>query len=129
MDEEVSYSSTVIDHFKNPRNIGEMENPDAVGESRNPACGDTMRLFIKVKESRIVEAMFLTFGCSAAIASSSIATEMIKGKTIDEAFAITDKMVVDALEGLPPSKIHASHLAEKAIKSAILDYKNRFRPK
>ncbi len=123
--EEKGYSPIIIDHFKNPRNIGEMDNPDAVGESKNPACGDTMRLFIKVKDSIIIEAKFLTFGCSAAIASSSITTEMIKGKSIDEASSITDKMVLEALGGLPPSKIHASHLAEKAVKSAIMDYKRK----
>src|SRR3972149_8201785 len=103
-------------HFTQPRNKGEMENPDAVGEATNPVCGDTMRLFIKVEGDRIADATFLTFGCGAAIAASSMTTEMIKGKTVQEALTITDKDVVDALGGLPPSKVHCSILAENAIK-------------
>jgi nitrogen fixation NifU-like protein len=102
-----------------------MEHADGTGEAQNPACGDTMRLFIKVERNRIVDATFLTFGCGAAIASSSMTTEMIKGKTIDEALTISNQMIVDALGGLPPSKIHCSVLAEKAIKAAVIDYRTR----
>ncbi len=105
--------------------MGEMEDPDGVGEAQNPACGDTMRLFIKVEENRIHNARFLTFGCSAAIASSSITTELIKGKTIEEALAISDEMVAQALGGLPPTKMHCSALAQKALTNAISDYRKR----
>ena len=105
--------------------MGEMENPDGVGEAQNPVCGDTMRLFIKVETDRIVDATFLTFGCGAAIASSSITTEMIKGKTIEEALRISDLVIAEALGGLPPTKIHCSVLAEKAIQAAVLDYQKR----
>ena len=126
MSEQIgSYNPIVIDHFTHPRNMGEMDNPDGVGEATNPACGDTMRLFIKVEENRVMDAKFLTFGCAAAIASSSMTTEMIKGKTIEEALAITDQMIVDELGGLPPSKIHCSVLAEKAIRAAVKDYHNK----
>lgn len=114
-----------MDHLRNPRNQGEMDDPDGVGEVQNPVCGDTMRLFIKVDSGRITEATFLTFGCSAAIASSSLTTEMIKGKTIEEALSISEEAIADALGGLPPSKIHCSILAEKAIKAAINDYLRR----
>jgi len=120
-----TYNSTVIDHFNHPRNRGEMENPDGVGEAQNPVCGDTMRLFIKVEANRIVDAKFLTFGCAAAIASSSITTEMIKGKTLEEVLLISNQVVADALGGLPPTKIHCSVLAEQAIKAAVLDYQKR----
>ena len=120
-----SYNPIVIDHFHHPRNMGEMENPDGVGEAQNPVCGDTMRLFIKLEENRIIDAKFLTFGCAAAIASSSIATEMIKGKTLDEALMISNGMVSEALGGLPPTKIHCSVLAEYAIKAAVLDYREK----
>jgi nitrogen fixation NifU-like protein len=116
------YSPIVMDHFTHPRNMGEIENPDGVGEAQNPACGDTMRLFIKVEAERIVDATFLTYGCSAAIASSSITTEMIKGKTIQELLKISNKMVMEALGGLPPTKIHAAMLAEQAVNAAVLDY-------
>jgi len=119
------YNQIVMDHFTHPRNMGEIESPDGVGEATNPVCGDTMRLFIKVVGNRINEAKFLTFGCSAAIASSSITTEMIKGKTIEEALAISNEMVTDALGGLPPIKIHCSVLAEKAIKAVVFDYQKR----
>lgn len=126
MGEEIgSYSQVVIDHLRHPRNIGEMENPDGVGEAQNPACGDTMRLFIKVDTDRIIDAMFLTFGCGAAIASSSITTEMIKGKTIEEVLMISDQVIAEALGGLPPTKVHCSILAEKAIHAAVLDYRKR----
>jgi len=120
-----SYNPIVIDHFTHPRNMGEMENPDGVGEAQNPACGDTMRLFIRVEANRINEAKFLTFGCAAAIASSSITTEMIMGKTLDEALSISNQMVTDALGGLPPTKIHCSVLAEQALNAAILDYRKK----
>jgi nitrogen fixation NifU-like protein len=120
-----SYNPMVIDHFKHPRNMGEMENPDGVGEAQNPVCGDSMRLFIKLEENRIIDAKFLTFGCAAAIASSSIATEMIKGKTLDEALTISNGMVSEALGGLPPTKIHCSVLAEQAINAAVLDYRKK----
>jgi nitrogen fixation NifU-like protein len=119
------YSPIVVDHFTHPRNLGEIENPDGMGEAQNPVCGDTMRLFIKVESDRIVDARFLTFGCGAAIASSSIATEMIKGKTIEEALLITDQIVIEALGGLPPSKIHCSILAEMAIRAAVEDYRKK----
>jgi len=105
--------------------MGEMEEPDGVGEAQNPACGDTMRLFIKVEADRIIDAKFLTFGCGAAIASSSITTEMVKGKTIIEALTISNQVVAEALGGLPPTKIHCSVLAEQAIKAAILDYQRK----
>jgi len=114
-----------MEHFIHPRNMGEMDRPDGVGEATNPVCGDTMRLFIKVEADQIKDATFLTFGCGAAIAASSITTEMIKGKTVEEALAISNKAVADALGGLPPTKIHCSVLAEKAIKSAVLDYRKK----
>ena len=120
-----TYSATVLDHLKHPRNRGEMENPDGVGEAQNPACGDTMRLFIKVERDRILDAKFLTFGCGAAIASSSITTEMIKGKTIEEVLRISDQVIAEALGGLPSTKLHCSVLAEKAIQAAVLDYRKR----
>jgi nitrogen fixation NifU-like protein len=120
-----SYSPVVIDHFTHPRNMGEMEDPDGVGEVQNPVCGDTMRLFIKVEAERIVDATFLTYGCSAAIASSSITSEMIKGKTIEEILRISDKTVTEALGGLPPAKSHAAMLAEQAIKAVVIDYRKK----
>jgi len=119
------YSSIVIDHLNHPRNMGEIEDPDGVGEAQNPACGDTMRLFIKVEADRIIDAKFLTFGCGAAIASSSITTEMVKGRTIVEALNISNQMVAEALGGLPPSKIHCSVLAEQAIRAAVADYRKK----
>ncbi len=119
------YSPLVMEHLHHPRNMGEMENPDGVGEAQNPVCGDTMRLFIRVENQRIVDARFLTFGCGAAIASSSITTEMIKEKTVEEALAISDQMIVEALGGLPPTKIHCSVLSEKAIKAAVLNYRKK----
>ncbi|HEY7528490.1 MAG TPA: Fe-S cluster assembly scaffold protein NifU [Candidatus Deferrimicrobiaceae bacterium] len=116
------YTAKVMDHFMNPRNVGEIENADGVGEVGNPACGDMMRLYLKVEEGKIVEAKFRTFGCGAAIASSSMLTEMIKGKTLEEARAITNQQVSDALDGLPPVKIHCSVMAEQAVKAALDDY-------
>jgi nitrogen fixation protein NifU and related proteins len=126
-DRSGSYSPIVLDHFHHPRNMGEMENPDGVGEAQNPVCGDTMRLFIRAEENRIIDATFLTFGCSAAIASSSMTTEMIKGKTLEEVLTISKQMVVKALGGLPPSKVHCSVLAEEAIRAAVLDYRKKKR--
>lgn len=117
------YSEKVMDHFVNPRNVGEIENPDGVGEVGNAKCGDIMRIYLKVEDDTIVDVKFKTFGCGAAIASSSMATELIKGKTIDEALEITNKAVAEALDGLPPVKMHCSVLAEEAIQKAILDYK------
>ncbi len=125
MPEETAYNQIVIDHLRHPRNMGEMENADGVGEAQNPVCGDTMRLFIKVETDRVIDATFLTFGCGAAIASSSIATEMIKGKRIDEALMISDLAITEALGGLPPTKVHCSVLAEKAIHAAVFDYQKR----
>ena len=116
------YNSTVMEHFTNPKNVGEIDNPDGVGVYGSPVCGDMMQIMIKVENDRIVDAKFKTFGCGSAIASSSMATEMIKDKTIDEALAITNKQIVDELGGLPPVKIHCSVLADHAIKSAIYDY-------
>lgn len=116
------YSEKVMDHFMNPRNVGEIESADGVGEVGNPACGDMMRLYLKIEEGRVRDAKFRTFGCGAAIASSSMLTEMIKGKTVDEARAITNQMVAEALDGLPAVKIHCSVMAEQAVKSALDDY-------
>ena len=116
------YSAKVMDHFKNPRNVGEIENPSGVGEVGNVKCGDIMRMYIKVEDNIITDVKFMTFGCGSAIATSSMATELIKGKSIDEALTLTNKAVVEALDGLPTHKIHCSVLAEEAIKAAILDY-------
>ncbi len=116
------YSEKVMQHFTNPCNVGEIENADGVGEVGNAKCGDIMKMYLKVDNGVITDVKFKTFGCGAAIATSSIATEMIFGKTIDEALTITNKSVVEALEGLPPSKVHCSVLAEQALKAAISDY-------
>ncbi len=116
------YTETVMDHFMHPRNVGSIENADGVGEVGNAKCGDIMKMYLKIKDNVIEDVKFETFGCGSAIASSSIATEMIKGKTIDEALAVTNKQVVDALGGLPAHKLHCSVLAEEAIKSAVKDY-------
>ncbi len=119
------YTEQVMDHFMNPRNVGEIENADGVGEVGNAKCGDIMKIFIKVEDERIVDVKFKTFGCGAAIATSSKATEMVMGKTIDEALSITNKMVADALGGLPPVKIHCSLLAVEALHAAIKDYRDK----
>lgn len=118
----MQYSNLVLDHFTTPRNVGELENPDGVGNVGNAKCGDIMEMYIKVENDVIIDAGFKTFGCGAAIATSSIATEMIKGRTIEQALQLSNKAVVEALEGLPPAKIHCSVLAEQAIKAAISDY-------
>jgi len=121
------YSDKVIEHFKNPRNVGEIENPDGIGHVGNPVCGDIMELYIKVNNGTIADAKFKTFGCGAAIATSSMVTEMVKGKSIGEALEISNRAVAEALDGLPSIKMHCSVLAEEALKSAIDDYltKNR----
>lgn len=114
-----------MDHFLHPRNVGEMENPDGVGEVGNAKCGDIMRMYIKVDDGIITDAKFKTFGCGSAIATSSMATELIKGKPIDEAVKLSNKAVVEALDGLPAHKLHCSVLAEEAVKSAVEDYYNK----
>ncbi|OLS03901.1 Fe-S cluster assembly scaffold protein NifU [Tissierella creatinophila] len=119
------YSKTVMEHFTNPRNVGEIENADGIGEVGNVKCGDIMRMYLKIEDNTIKDVKFKTFGCGSAIASSSMATELIKGKTIDEAMNLTNKAVADALDGLPPIKMHCSVLAEQAIKAALLDYSKK----
>ncbi len=119
------YSEKVMDHFANPRNVGEIENADGIGEVGNPKCGDIMRMSLRIRGGVIEDVKFRTFGCGAAIATSSIATEMIKGKRIEEALQLTNKAVVEALDGLPPVKVHCSVLAEQAVKAAISDYYRR----
>ena len=121
------YSDKVLEHFKNPRNVGEMENPDGTGRVGNPVCGDLMELYIKVSDSTITDAKFKTFGCGAAIATSSMVTEMVKGKSIDEALQISNRAVAEALGGLPSIKMHCSVLAEEALKSAIENYLSKFK--
>jgi len=116
------YSDKVMEHFKNPRNVGEIENPDGIGHVGNPVCGDIMELYIKVEDNIIADAKFKTFGCGAAIAASSMVTELVKGKTIDKTLKISNRAVAEALGGLPPIKMHCSVLAEEALKSAIEDY-------
>ncbi|NIM03437.1 Fe-S cluster assembly scaffold protein NifU [bacterium] len=116
------YSQKVMEHFMHPRNVGEIEKPDGVGHVGNPICGDIMELYIKVKDNIIVDAKFKTFGCGAAIATSSMVTEIVKGKTIEQALKISNKTVAEALDGLPPVKMHCSMLAEEALKLAIEDY-------
>ena len=117
------YSEKVMDHFMNPRNQGEITDADGVGEVGNPTCGDIMRIFLKISNDVITDVKFQTFGCGAAIASSSMATELIKGKTLKEAWDMSNKAVVEALEGLPPAKVHCSVLAEEGIHKAINDYR------
>ena len=116
------YSEKVMDHFTNPRNVGEIEDANGVGTVGNAKCGDIMRMYLKVEDGVIVDVKFKTFGCGAAIATSSMATEMVKGKTLREALALTNKAVAEALDGLPPVKIHCSLLAEEAIHAAVEDY-------
>lgn len=116
------YSEKVMDHFQHPRNVGKMDDADGVGEVGNAKCGDIMKIYIKVKDDIITDIKFNTFGCGSAIAASSMATEMIKGKPISQALELTNKAVVEALDGLPPAKIHCSVLAEEAVKAAIDDY-------
>ncbi|MBO5670652.1 MAG: Fe-S cluster assembly scaffold protein NifU [Clostridia bacterium] len=116
------YSEKVMDHFKNPRNVGKMEDADGIGEVGNAKCGDIMKMYLKIEDGIIVDAKFNTFGCGSAIATSSMATELIKGKSIEEALQLSNKAVVEALDGLPTHKIHCSVLAEEAVKAAIRDY-------
>jgi nitrogen fixation NifU-like protein len=122
------YSDKVMDHFQNPRNVGKMENPDGVGKQGNPVCGDVMELAIRVNQNVIEEAKFQTFGCCAAIATSSIITEMVRGKTLEEAEEISKQAVAEALDGLPPAKMHCSNLAADALKAAIADYRAKHQP-
>ncbi len=120
------YSDKVMDHFMNPRNMGEVENANAIGEVGNPSCGDMMKLFLRINDEGIIEdASFKTFGCGAAIASSSMATELLKGVKVEDALKMTNEAIVDALEGLPPSKIHCSVMAEEGIETALKDYYKR----
>ena len=116
------YSDKVMDHFRNPRNLGTLENADGIGEVGNAKCGDIMKIYLKIDDGIISDVRFETFGCASAIASSSMATELIKGKSIDEALSLTNQAVTEALEGLPAQKIHCSVLAEQAIKKALEDY-------
>ncbi len=117
-----NYSPKVMDHFRSPHNVGEIDAPDGVGHIGNPVCGDIMELYIKVKDNIITDVKFKTFGCGAAIATSSMVTDLVKGKTIEEALKISNRTVVEALDGLPPAKLHCSVLAEDALKAAIDDY-------
>ena len=126
----MAYSDKVMEHFSNPRNVGEIENSDGVGEAGNPKCGDIMKIYLRVKDNAggkavIEDVKFKTFGCASAIASSSMATEMIKGKTVDEAWDLTNTAVAEALDGLPPVKMHCSVLAEEAIHKALNDYRKK----
>ena len=119
------YTKEVMDHFSNPRNVGEMPDADGIGTEGNPVCGDVMKIFLKIKDDKIVDAKFQTFGCGAAIAVSSMVTEMVKGKTLDEAFSISKETVANALGGLPAQKMHCSNLGADALRKAIEDYKNK----
>ena len=119
------YSEKVMDHFTNPRNVGEIEDADGVGEEGNPVCGDMMTFYIKVKDDRLEDVKFKTFGCGAAIAVSSITSEMAKGKTLDEAMKITPEVVAEELEGLPKNKLHCSNLGAQALQKAIRDYMSK----
>ncbi|HSQ89355.1 Fe-S cluster assembly scaffold protein NifU [Romboutsia sp.] len=118
----MQYSDKVMEHFMNPKNVGEIDNASGIGEVGNAKCGDIMRIYLDIEEDIIKDVKFKTFGCGSAIASSSMATEMVKGKTIHEALAVTNKAVAEALDGLPPVKMHCSVLAEQAIKAALIDY-------
>ncbi len=119
------YSEKVMDHFTNPRNVGVMDDADGIGEEGNPVCGDAMKLFIKVKDNVITEIKFQTFGCASAIAVSSMVTEIAKGMTLDEAMKVSKQSLADALDGLPPQKMHCSNLGADALHKAIEDYKNK----
>ena len=119
------YSDKVMDHFRNPRNVGQIDDADGIGEVGNAKCGDIMRMYIKVKDNIITDVKFNTFGCGSAIATSSMATELIKGKPIEEALELSNKAVVEALDGLPVHKIHCSGLAEEAVRAAVKDYYDR----
>jgi nitrogen fixation NifU-like protein len=122
----MQYSDKVMDHFANPRNVGEIENADGVGVVGNAKCGDIMKIYLKIDENDVIsDCKFKTFGCGAAIATSSMATELIKGKKVEEALQLTNSAVVEALEGLPPVKVHCSVLAEEAVKTAVADYYNK----
>ena len=118
----MAYSAKVMDHFENPRNLGKMENADGVGEVGNAKCGDIMKIYLKIEDGIIEDVKFNTFGCASAIATSSMATEMIKGQKVEDALKLSNKAVVEALDGLPPAKIHCSVLAEQAVKAALADY-------
>ena len=118
----MNYSEKVMDHFTNPRNVGEIEDADGIGEVGNAKCGDIMKMYLKIDGDTITDVKFKTFGCGAAIATSSMATEMIKGKTINDALKLTNRAVMEALDGLPPVKVHCSVLAEEAVKAALSDY-------
>lgn len=121
----MGYSEKVMEHFMHPRNVGRIENADGVGRAGNPICGDIMAIYIKVNDDLITDIKFETFGCGAAIATSSMVTELVKGKTIEETLKITNRTVADALDGLPPIKMHCSLLAEEGVKAAIEDYKKK----
>jgi len=121
----MQYSRKVMEHFMNPHNMGDMPDADGVGTVGNPVCGDVMKIFLKIENNRVVDARFKTFGCGAAIATSSMVTDLVKGKTIEEALAMTNKTVAEALDGLPPIKMHCSVLAEEGIQAAIEDYRSR----
>lgn len=121
----MQYSAKVLEHFRNPRNMGQIEDPDGVGEVGNPVCGDVMKLYIKIDGEKIADVKFETFGCAAAIATSSIVTEMVMGKSIDEALKISARAVAEALDGLPPIKMHCSNLGADALKAAIKDYRSK----
>jgi len=123
------YSDKVMEHFKNPHNVGEIRDADGIGEVGNPVCGDIMKIYIKVKDNKIIDCKFKTFGCGAAIATSSMITEMVKGKDIDEALKISNKAVAEALGGLPPIKMHCSNLAADGLLKAIEDYKQKIKTK
>ena len=122
MSQVMEYSEKVMDHFTNPRNVGEIENASGVGTVGNAKCGDIMRMYLEIKDVVVIDAKFKTFGCGAAVATSSMATELVKGKTVEEALLVTNKAVMEALDGLPPVKVHCSLLAEEAIHAALWDY-------
>lgn len=122
MSQVMEYSEKVMEHFTNPRNVGEIENASGVGTVGNAKCGDIMRMYLEIKDGVVIDAKFKTFGCGAAVATSSMATELVKGKTVEEALLVTNKAVMEALDGLPPVKVHCSLLAEEAIHAALWDY-------